>query len=85
MNIMVTLKEIKKNNNLVSFVYFAESNDDDTGKILYDIKLQKVVDYKYCEKDKNSNLKTYFHKAVRAIEKCVRDNNFDEPVRYMWY
>lgn len=85
MNIMVTLAKIKKVNNIISVEYFPEDRKDDIGAIVYDIEKKIVVEYDYCKTDNESFLKTYFKKAISAIEKCIKEDNFPETVEYMWY
>lgn len=85
MNIMVTLMKIKKVNNIVSAEYFPEDKADDLGKIVYDIQKESVIEQEYCKTDNESFLKTYFHKAISAIEKCIEKDDFPETMEYMWY
>ena len=72
-------------NNIITAEYFPEGNSEDIGKICYDVEKHEVTTCEYCKADNESFLKTYFNKAVRAIEKCVDNNEFPETVNYMWY
>ena len=82
---MVTLKNVTKTNNILSVDYFPEGNENDTGHIEFDIKSNKAIKTHYCKEDENSFLKTYSHKAVLAIKKLVRKNEFPETYAFMWY
>ena len=85
MSIMVTLIKIKKNKNIIHVSYFPEDRYDDIGTFKYDLDNSKVIYYKYCNLDEKSFLKTYFNKAILAIEKCRKNNYFPEKMEYMWY
>ena len=85
MNIMVTLEKIKKTNNIISAEYFPEDSKQDVGTFIYDIEKHEVIEHKYCQKDSKANLKTYFNKAIKAIEKCIENDSYPETVEYMWY
>ena len=82
---MVTLRKIEKINNIVTAEYYPEGKKQDVGEIIYDIAKKEVIDKKYCDIDKTSNLQSYFHKAVAGIEKCVNKNEYPETLRVMWY
>ena len=82
---MVILKKIKKENNIISVVYFPDVDDNDMGTIQYDIELGEVIHFSYCKTDEQSYLQAYFHKAVRAIEKMIENNEFPEEYIYSWY
>lgn len=84
---MVTLINIKKNNNLVVVDYYPEGNTEDVGHIEYNIDNKKVLDYRYCKLDTESYLKTYYNKTISAIEEMIEDNVKDYPqaYNYMWY
>ena len=82
---MVTLRKIKKINNIITAEYYPEGKEQDIGKIIYDIAQKEVIDKKYCDIDKKSHLQSYFHKAVIGIEKCVNKNEYPETLRVMWY
>lgn len=85
MNIMVTLKKIKRINNIVSAEYYPEGDSSDIGIIKYDIDNKNVISVEYCSKDMESHLKGYSKKAVIAIEKLGEKNEFPEIYNYMWY
>ena len=82
---MVTLKKIKKINNIISAEYYPEGDSSDIGIIEYDIDGKVVISVQYCDKDKESHLKGYSKKAIIAIEKLIEKNEFPETYNYMWY
>ena len=81
---MVTLTNLKKVNNKVITDYYPEGEASEIGHIEYDITTS-VAEVSLCKTDLDSHLKTYYHKAVDAIEKLVKKNEFPETYRYMWY
>ena len=85
MNTMVILKEIKKENNIVSFNYHAEGDDLDCGRILFDIDKNKEKNIEYCKTDENSYLHSYANKAIDAIKKVIADGKYPTEYVYMWY
>lgn len=82
---MVTLQKIRKNNNIVEVEYYAEDNSDDTGRIVFDLTNEKVLDIQLCNIDNESYLKTYYHKAVNAIKEISRLKELPATYVYMWY
>lgn len=64
MNIMVTLKKIKRINNMVSAEYYPEGDSSDIGIIKYDIDNKNVISVEYCSKDMESHLKGYSKKLL---------------------
>ena len=48
-------------------------------------KKHEVIEHKYCQRDSKANLKTYFNKAIKAVEKCIENDNYTETLEYMWY
>ena len=82
---MVILKEIKKENNIVSFNYHAEGDDLDCGRILFDIDKNKEKNIEYCKTDENSYLHSYANKAIDAIKKVIADGKYPTEYVNMWY
>lgn len=82
---MVILKQIKKENNIISVIYVPDVDNDDKGTIQYDIELDEVIHFVYCKTDERSYLQSYFHKAVKAIREMIKKNEFPEEYIYSWY
>lgn len=82
---MVTLNKLIRIDNIISAEYFPEDDKKDIGKIVYDIDKGEIVKFEYCKRDKDSFLKSYLKKAVKAIEKCVEKDDYPETVVYAWY
>ena len=72
---MVTLNKLRRIDNIISAEYFPED----------DIDKGEIVKFEYCKRDKDSFLKSYLKKAVKAIEKCVEKDDYPETVVYAWY
>ena len=85
MNIMVTLVNVKKSNNLIVADYFLESNNYDKGHLEYDVEKKQVIKYSYSKEDADSTIKYGLSKATKAIEKLIEFNKFPETYRYIWY
>lgn len=82
---MVTLTNIKKENNVIYADYFPESDSFDVGFLEYDVEVKKVKNFKYCQTDEKSYLKSYFKKAIYAVKKMQNRDNLPKEYRFMWY
>lgn len=82
---MVTLQNIKKQNNILTTEYYPEGDKSDIGRIEFDISKKKVLNIQYCKKDEESFLKRYSKKAIAAIEEMIAKNEYPQTYNYMWY
>ena len=83
---MVTLKNVNVINNTVCAEYFPEGNETDIGRIEYDLDKNKVKSIQLCQEDESSVLKTYAHKAIKALKKLIDTNDLPrKQYTYIWY
>lgn len=84
-NIMLNLENVKRKDNIITAEYYPEGNKADKGFIEYDITKNKVSNYVYSERDKETEMHSYFKKAVNAIEDMIEENNIQNSKLIMWY
>ena len=82
---MVTLTNVKKQNNILTTEYYPEGNKSDIGRIEFDVQSKKAINIQYCKEDEESFLKRYANKAVDAIEEMIAKNEYPKTYEYMWY
>lgn len=82
---MVKLKNIKKNNDIVSLNYCVDDAEKKLGYIEYDVEQKKVVVHKSSEYEKDESYRYGYSKALEAIEIMAEANDYPEKFSYYWY
>ena len=79
---MLKLKNIKKNNGIISAEYDPE-NSGDLGNISIDTKSGEVMESKLSKLDKP--LPMYLHHAANALKKIMNEEEPPKEKLVMWY
>lgn len=81
MNIMLKLKNIKKNNGTISAEYDPE-NSGDLGNLTISIENGELIEFNSSKLD--DPLPIYLHHAVEALKKMLNGNEVPEEKLIMW-
>ena len=79
---MVKLKNISKNNGIISADYEPEASNE-CGKVALDVQTGEIVEKQLTSYDKYTQ--TYFHMALRTLEKIKDDEDYPNERLVMWY
>lgn len=82
---MVTVTDIKIHGNILTAKYYPEGQNKDLGFIKYDLDKKQAVEIHYCEADRDSFLKAYAYKAVRALKKHPENESWPDHLYSFWY
>lgn len=79
---MLKLRNIKKNNGIISAEYDPECSGD-TGKISIDVKSGRELEHDIAAMD--IDFPIYYNHAIEALRKIKDDTDIPEEKLVMWY
>lgn len=79
---MLRLKNIKKNNSIISAEYEPE-NSGDLGSVSVNVESGEVIESKQSKMDEP--LPMYLHHATEALKKMMKEDVIPEEKLVMWY
>lgn len=84
---MITLINLKKENNIIDADYYYENETKKMGHIKYDISIGKYLDIRHAEKDffEKNGFEYGFNHIETDLKRLIRLNVFPKQRVIMWY